>query len=216
MQARRHAPATERNREPLLAVLERVFAPAAVARVLEVASGTGQHAAFFAARLPHLTIQPTDFDPANLASIDAWCAGATNVLPALRLDAAQVPWQATDATGAPRALGPADAILCVNMIHIAPWSACLGLLGNAATTLAAGAPLVFYGPYRRAGVPTAPSNEAFDASLRAQNAAWGLRNLEDVVDAARDVGLRHEETVEMPANNLVVVFRRDVATRAVL
>jgi SAM-dependent methyltransferase len=195
--ARRHAPATLRNREPLLAVLRRTLPPAGT--VLEVASGTGEHAAFFAAALPALVWQPTDLDPAARASIAAWCADVPNVRPPLPLDAA-VPdtWEIT----------AADAMLCVNMIHIAPWAACEGLLAGAGRVLPAGAPLVLYGPYRVGGVHTAPSNAAFDAGLRAQNPAWGVRDLEDVLAVASTHGLRHDETVAMPANNLTVVLRR--------
>jgi SAM-dependent methyltransferase len=195
--ARRHAPATLRNREPLLAVLRRTLPPAGT--VLEVASGTGEHAAFFAAALPALVWQPTDLDPAARASIAAWCADVPNVRPPLPLDAA-VPdtWEIT----------AADAMLCVNMIHIAPWAACEGLLAGAGRVLPAGAPLVLYGPYRVGGVHTAPSNAAFDDGLRAQNPAWGVRDLEDVLAVASTHGLRHDETVAMPANNLTVVLRR--------
>lgn len=193
---RRVAPAAARNRDPILAVLRRVLPPSGL--VLEVASGTGEHAAHFAAALPALRFQPSDPDPASRASIDAWCAGLPNVRPALALDAAAAKWP----------LDHADAVLCINMVHISPWAATLGLLRGAARLLPPGGPLVLYGPYRRAGVPTAPSNDAFDADLRARNPAWGLRQLEEVAAEAAAAGFGLPEIVEMPANNLTVIFRR--------
>jgi hypothetical protein len=190
------APAAARNRAPLLDVLRRVLPQTGT--ILEVASGTGEHAVHFAGHLPGLVFQPSDPDPQARASIDAWREGHANILPALALDARATTWP----------IARADAVLNVNMIHIAPWEACLGLLRGAASLLPAGAPLVMYGPYRRAGVATAPSNEAFDASLRARDPAWGVRALEDVAAAAAAVGLVLDEVVEMPANNLTVVYRR--------
>jgi SAM-dependent methyltransferase len=193
---RRVAPAAARNRDPILAVLRGVLPARGL--VLEVASGTGEHCAHFAAALPGLEWQPTDLDDDNRASIDAWCAGLPHVRPALALDATASAWPV------PRA----DAVVCINMIHIAPWAATPGLLHGAARLVPAGAPLVLYGPFRRAGVPTAPSNEEFDASLRARDPAWGLRALEDVGAEAVAAGFGPPEVVEMPANNLTVVFRR--------
>ncbi|MCW5889019.1 MAG: DUF938 domain-containing protein [bacterium] len=193
----RHAPATTRNRDPLLAVLRRLLPPAGT--VVEIASGTGEHAAWFAAALPGLVWQPSDPDPEARASVAAWCDGLANVRPPLALDArAPDTWP----------VAAADALLCVNMIHIAPWAACEGLVAGAGRLLPAGAPLVLYGPYRVGGAHTAPSNAAFDADLRARNPAWGVRDLDDVVAAAAPHGLRLEETVAMPANNLTVVLRR--------
>lgn len=195
---RRFAPATQRNREPILAVLRRVLP--ATGTVLEVASGSGEHAAYFASQLPALAWQPTDPDAASLASAAAWVAheGLGNVLPPLALDAAAEAWP----------VERADAVLCCNMVHIAPWSSCEGLMRGAARVLAAGAPLVMYGPFRVGGAHTAPSNAAFDADLRARDGRWGVRDLEAVVEEARVRGLGHVETVAMPANNLTVVFRR--------
>jgi SAM-dependent methyltransferase len=192
------APAAERNREPIAAVLREVL-PASGA-VLEVASGTGQHAAWFAASFPHLQWQPSDPDPGALASIRAWrgAAALANLLEPVVLDASAEPWP----------VAAADAILCVNMVHISPWAATVGLMRGAGRLLAPGAPLILYGPYRRAGVPTAPSNEAFDASLRARNREWGLRPLEAVETEAGTYGFTLERAVEMPANNLTLVFRR--------
>ena len=194
--ARRFAPATQRNREPILAVLRRVLP--AEGLLLEVASGTGEHAAFFAAALPRLTFQPSDRDPENLRSITAWRehAALANLREPLALDATAEHWP----------VERADAVLCVNMIHIAPWAACTGLLDGAARILPSGAPLVLYGPFRRGGRHTSPSNEAFDASLRAQDPAWGVRDIDDVVAAAEGHSLG--ELVEMPSNNLCVVLRR--------
>jgi SAM-dependent methyltransferase len=196
--ARRHAPATLRNRAPLLAVLRRALPPAG--DVLEVAAGTGEHAAFFAAALPALAWQPTDLEGAALASIAAHreAAGLPNLRPPLPLDAASWPWP----------VERADAVVAINMIHIAPWQATLGLLRGAAALLPPGGPLVLYGPYRREGRHTAPSNEAFDRALRRQDPAWGVRDIEAVEEAAAERGLGLAEIVEMPANNLVLVLRR--------
>jgi len=195
---RRFAPATERNRAPILAVLTRVLPPAG--RVLEIASGTGEHAVYFGRHLPHLTWQPTDLDGAARASIVAWTAeaGLGNVLPPLALDAALPNWP----------IDRADAVVAINMIHIAPWAAAVGLVAGAARILDAGAPLVLYGPFKRDGRHTAPSNEAFDQNLRRQDPAWGVRDLETVVATADAAGLALAEIAEMPANNLSLVFRR--------
>jgi SAM-dependent methyltransferase len=196
MSMRRHAPATARNREPIAAVLAEVLPARGL--VLEVASGSGEHVAFFAERFPDLTWQPSDPDGDSLASIADWCAGLVNVLPPVALDAA-ADWP----------VASADAVLCVNMMHISPWEATLGLMTGAGRLLAPGAPLILYGPYRQRGVPTAESNEAFDVSLRSRNPAWGLRHVEDVSVAAAARGLLLERIVAMPANNLSLVFRRE-------
>jgi SAM-dependent methyltransferase len=200
--ARLFAPAVARNRDPLLAVLRPRLPRAGL--VLEIASGTGEHLAALAALTPDLAFQPTDPDPAARASADAWARhlAAGNMRPALPLDAA-----------APETwpVAAADAILCVNMIHIAPWAATLGLLRGAARLLPPGAPLFLYGPFRRGGAHTAPSNAAFDESLRARDPAWGVRDLEAVAAAAEGFG--PPELIPMPANNLTVVFRRSAAPR---
>jgi SAM-dependent methyltransferase len=195
---KRHAPATDRNRDPILAVLTSTIGGSP--RVLEVASGTGQHAAYFAAHLPHVTWQPSDPDPAARASIAAWIAesGAGNLRAPIALDAAAPPW---DVDGA-------DAVVCINMVHIAPWTAALGLFAGAAELLPTGAPLVTYGPYRFAGAFTAPSNEAFDRELREQNPAWGVRDVNDLEAAAVARGFVLEDVVAMPANNHCLIFRR--------
>lgn len=195
---RLYAPATLRNREPILKVLRGVLP--AVGTVLEVASGSGEHAVHFARELPALTFQPSDPSPAALLSIAAWSAqsGGFNIRPPLQFDAADAVWP----------VAAADALVCINMIHIAPWAATLGLVRGAAAVLPAGAPFYLYGPYRRAGAATVPSNEAFDLSLRRQNPEWGLRDLETVADLARAAGFSAPTVIDMPANNLSVIFRR--------
>ena len=193
---RRIAPAVARNRDALLAALRKVLPNQGL--VLEIASGSGEHAAHIAAALPRLTWQPSDPDADARASIDAWCSDAPNIRPALALDATAWPWPITHA----------DAILCVNMIHIAPWAATLGLMRGAAAILPAGGRLLLYGPFLRAKIATAPGNRDFDASLRERDPAWGIRALEAVGEAA--IGFTLDRVVEMPANNLTVVFRRAV------
>ncbi|UUL84155.1 DUF938 domain-containing protein [Sphingomonas qomolangmaensis] len=192
--SRRHAPATLRNRDAIADLLATILPSSGT--VLEVASGSGEHCAYFAERFRHLLWQPSDPDSAARASIDAWCAGLTNVHPALDLDAASSDWP----------IESAAAILCINMVHISPWPATLGLLAGAARLLRRGGPIVLYGPYRRVGFPTAPSNEAFDASLKERDARWGLRDLDGMIQSA--AGFVPESIVEMPANNHSVVLRR--------
>jgi Protein of unknown function (DUF938) len=200
--ARRSAPATQRNKEPILGVLLRVLP--ATGLVLEIASGSGEHALFFAGKLPSLVWQPTDLDEGNRASIAAWReeAALPNLRAPLALDATDERWP----------VERADAIVNINMIHIAPWRACEGLMRGAARLLPPGAPLVLYGPFRRGGRHTAPSNEAFDRGLRAQDAAWGVRDLDEVAATAAAQGLALDEIVEMPSNNLSVIFRRYSST----
>ena len=197
---RRHAPATLRNRESILAALKRHLPARGV--VLEVASGTGEHAAHFAAALPHLVFQPSDPDPGARASIDAWAGGARlpNLRAALALDATAPDWERAIAGGA-------DAVLCVNMVHIAPWAATPELMRGAARLLPAGGVLCLYGPFKRGGRHTAPSNAAFDAALRASDPAWGVRELEAVAAEAEARGFAAPIVEEMPANNLFVAFR---------
>jgi hypothetical protein len=191
-------PATLRNRDAILDVLRGALPASGL--VLEIASGSGEHVVHFARAFPGLTFQPSDPEEAALQSIQAWTqdSGLSNVRPPVKLDASSNHWP----------LAAADAVLCINMIHIAPWQAAEGLFHGAARLLPHGAPLYLYGPYRRAKVVTAPSNEAFDASLRSRNAAWGLRDLHTVADLARSVGFSAPTVTEMPANNLSVVFRR--------
>jgi SAM-dependent methyltransferase len=195
---RRRAPAAARNRDPIADVLRGTLPPRGL--VLEIASGTGEHAIHFARAFPELRWQPSDPDPGALASIEAWRtdAGLGNVLPPVRLDASADVWP----------VAGADAIVCINMVHISPWAATKGLMRGASGLLPRGGPLVLYGPYRRSGVPTAPSNEAFDASLSARNPEWGLRDFDTVRAEAEGRDLCFERLIEMPANNLTIVFRR--------
>lgn len=197
---RLHSPAAERNRAPILDVLRSRLPEAG--EMIEIAAGSGQHAAAFAEALPGWTWWPTDLQPHALASIDEWCAGRPNVKPARVLDVV-----ADD--GAWAGLPPkVDAIYCANMIHISPWHACLGLMRGAARHLAPQGRLLLYGPYLVDGEPTAPGNLAFDADLRQRDAAWGLRRLADVQAAAHEAGLTFLERVAMPANNLMLLFRQ--------
>lgn len=200
---RLHAPAAARNRDAILAVLRSVLPPTGT--VLEIASGSGEHAIHLAGGLPHLTFRPSDPAPEALDSIAAWTtqAGAPNVLPPLRLDATDPAWPAT----LPHGETPA-AILCINMIHIAPWAATEGLFRGAGALLRAGAQLILYGPFRRPGRPLEPGNAAFDESLRERDLAWGLRDLGAVTALAAAAGFGAPEVIEMPANNLTVVFRK--------
>jgi hypothetical protein len=195
--ARQHAPATERNREPILAVLREVLP--ATGLVLEVASGTGEHAVHFAAALPGLIWQPSDPTSEARASIAAWGgeAGLTNVLEPLALDAAAPDWP----------IARADAVLCINMVHISPWQATVGLFEGCSRVLSQDAPIVLYGPYLETDVETAPSNLAFDRSLRERNPAWGLRNVAEVDRLAREHGFARTDRYAMPANNLMLVYR---------
>jgi SAM-dependent methyltransferase len=192
------SPAAERNKQPIADVLARVLPPAGL--VLEIASGTGQHAEHFARLLPDLTWQPTDPNADTLPSLTDRVRRAA--LSNLR---APLPFDVHDA--APP-LGAVAAVVCINMIHIAPWSACLALLGHAERLLSASAPLVLYGPFKRAGEHTAPSNAAFDTQLRARDPEWGVRDLDEVVELARRHRFGLAEIVAMPANNLSVVLRR--------
>lgn len=190
-------PATERNRQVILDVIGPAFRDAST--VLEVASGSGEHAMFFARHLPQLMFQPTDREPEHLRSIDAWRAHTrlSNVKPALALDVT-AEW--------PRLA--ADAVFCANMIHIAPFAATEGLLRGVGALLAPGCPLALYGPFRVGGVHTAPSNERFDASLRQRNPEWGVRDLDRVTALADEAGLTLEQRISMPANNFTILFRR--------
>ncbi|HLJ63501.1 MAG TPA: DUF938 domain-containing protein [Stellaceae bacterium] len=198
---RRYAPAVARNREPILDVLRQILPLSGL--VLEIASGTGEHAAFFARHLAHLTWQPSDRQQADRASIAAHVEAAAlpNLHPPRQLDVRVLPWPIT----------ACDAILCINMIHISPWESSLALMAGAARLLPAGGPLYLYGAYRREGRHTAPSNEEFDAWLKAQDPAWGVRDLEAVVGLAAKHGLALDRVVDMPAHNLSVVFRRERA-----
>ncbi|GIL41834.1 DUF938 domain-containing protein [Roseiterribacter gracilis] len=192
------SPAALRNRDPILAILRRVLPDRGL--ILEIASGTGEHAVHFAGALPGIRWQPSDLSDEALRSIEAHAqiAQLPNLLPSITLDVTKMPWPVEQA----------DAILCCNMIHIAPWEAAQGLFAGAGHVLRAGAAMVLYGPFRESDRPTAPSNESFDESLRLRNPAWGLRRLEDVKALAALNGLQFVERIDMPANNLSVVFRR--------
>jgi SAM-dependent methyltransferase len=195
---KRHAPATARNRQPILDVLRPRLPAQGI--VLEIASGSGEHIVHFAEALPDLVFQPSDPDAEARASIDDWAQtqGLGNVRTALALDAARDRWP----------IERADAVLCCNMIHIAPWEAAVGLITGAAAVLADGGTLYLYGPYRREGRHTAPSNEAFDRDLRQRNPAWGVRDLEAVTVLASTQGFGPPEIIDMPANNLSLIFKR--------
>ena len=196
MDPRLDYPATNRNREPILTVLREVLPARGV--VLELASGSGQHVAHFAAALPNLHWQPSDRDPDLFTSIEAWTKDLTNVAKPLTIDVISSHWP----------IARCDAVLCANMIHIAPWDACLGLLDGVARTLENNGPLCLYGPFKRNGTHTAPSNEAFDRSLRERNPSWGVRDLDEVTKEANCRGFALDRVFEMPANNLTAVFRR--------
>ena len=200
MTAARAAPSVERNREPILAVLQECLPPSAT--VLEIASGTGEHGVYFARAMPDVRWQPTDRTEEALASIEAWrkTEGSTNLLPPVALDAAGPdPWPVTEA----------DAVVCINMIHIAPWAATAGLMAGAARVLPADGPLLLYGPFREGGAFTG-GNAAFDADLRGRNPDWGVRDLEAVAAEGLRHGMALRDRIAMPANNLVLVFRRTV------
>jgi len=190
------SPAAERNRGPILELLARVLPENC--RVLEIASGTGQHAEHFASAHPGWQWQPSDADAASLAGIAARCGAVPNIAPPLHLDVLQ-PWPIT--------LAAFDAVYCANMLHISPWATCAALMNGVARALVPNGRLLIYGPFIVDGEPTAPSNTAFDASLNARNAEWGLRRLGAVTAEAAAAGLRLDQRVAMPANNLMLVFR---------
>jgi hypothetical protein len=196
--AKGFAPAAERNRQPILDVLRRVLPRSGV--VLEVASGTGQHAAFFSEHLPLLQWQPTDATPEALHSIESWVAeeNRDNLLPPVELDVRWPRWPIVEA----------DAMLCINMIHISPWETAEALFMGAQKLLAEGSPLITYGPYRLHGEHTAPSNEAFDQSLRSRNPRWGVRDIDNLNELAGRAGFALNERVDMPANNMTLVWTR--------
>ena len=193
-----HAAATERNRDPILEVLRGVLPPAGL--VLEIASGTGQHVVHFARALPAVRWQPSDASAAHLESIRAWSAasGADNIAPPLPLDVERVPWP----------VAHADAVLNINMIHIAPWSAAEALFRGAARLLPAAGVLYLYGPFKRGGQHTAESNQRFDERLRGEDARWGVRDVDELAVLATSVGFDAGESIVMPANNLSLVYRR--------
>jgi len=195
---RQYAPATVRNRDFILDVLRDILPTTGV--ILEIASGSGEHIVHFARNLPSLVFQPSDPEPDALLSVAAWMKAAevTNVRAPIVLDASRSPWP----------IASADGIICINMVHISPWDASVGLIRGAAAILPPGSPLYLYGPYKRKGFATAPSNEAFDRNLRDRNPIWGLRDLEAIAAIAKSAGFSIPDITEMPANNLSIVFRR--------
>ena len=197
--ARRSAPAALRNRDPIAEVLAEWLPESGL--VIEIASGTGEHALHFAERFPQLEWQPSDIHGDAISSIAAWrdAAGLPNVRAPVELDASSPDWP----------VDRADAVLSINMVHISPWASALGLIAGAARILPSGGPLILYGPWLMADTPTATSNLEFDASLRARDPEWGLRSVELFAAAAADQALRLEQTRAMPANNLMLLFRRD-------
>jgi hypothetical protein len=196
--ARRSAPAALRNREPIAEVLEQWLPEQGL--VLEIASGTGEHAVYFAERFPELEWQPSDVHADALSSIAAWtdAAAMPNLRSPLTIDAASDGWP----------IERADAVLSINMVHISPWPSALGLIDGASRLLGSGAPLILYGPWLANGVPTVPSNLAFDADLKRRNPAWGLRRIEEFAAAARPRGFALEAVRPMPANNMMLLLRK--------
>jgi len=196
-----HSAAAQRNGAPILAELHKLLPPQG--RALEIASGTGQHAALMASALPGWQWQPSDAQRDGFGSIAVWCreAAAANVLEPLVIDVLAPDW--TDGLVAP---GPWDAIYCANMLHISPWATCAALMQGASTRLSASGQLLIYGPFLQDGVPTAPGNVQFDTDLRARNPQWGVRSLTAVCAEAGNVGLRMTQRIEMPANNLLLAF----------
>jgi hypothetical protein len=194
----RHAPATARNRDAIVSLLEKILPPSGL--VLEIASGTGEHAVYFGKTFPDLTFQPSDPDPACCQSIAAWTKreAVANILPPMQLDAQAAQWD----------MPKPAAILCINMVHISPWESSIGLFEKAGTLLDPGAPLYLYGPYLRADVETALSNMDFERSLKSRDLRWGLRDVADMDALATRNDLVRESLTEMPANNISLIYRK--------
>ena len=199
---RLHAPAALRNRDSILAILREHLPRSGL--ILEVASGSGEHSIHFGQGLPDHVIQPSDLDQKARASINAWirASGVANVRPAIALDASSEVWSRSWNAN------EVAAMICINMIHISPWAAAVGLVNGAARVLATGAPLFLYGPYKREGVHTSESNARFDADLRQQNPDWGVRDLEAMIELGEEAGFSTPLITQMPANNLTLVFKR--------
>lgn len=197
--AQKHAPATLRNRDAIVAVLQDVLPDTGT--VLEIASGTGEHAVYFGEKFPDMTWQPSDPDPEGCRSIAAWTkrAGASNVLPPLQLDALDPAWD----------IAKSAAILCINMVHIAPWEASIGLFDKATKLLEPGSTFFLYGPYFQGDAPTAQGNRDFDHSLKSRDLRWGIREVDDMDALAQKNGFTRTDLIEMPANNLSLLYRRD-------
>ncbi len=195
----KHAPATLRNRDAIVAVLQDVLPDTGT--VLEIASGTGEHAVYFGEKFPDMTWQPSDPDPEACRSIAAWTkrAGVSNVLPPLQLDALAPAWD----------IDKPVAILCINMVHIAPWEASIGLFDKATKLLEWGSTFFLYGPYFQGDAPTAQGNRDFDHSLKSRDLRWGIREVDDMDALAQKNGFTRTDLIEMPANNLSLLYRRD-------
>ena len=198
VESRRHSAPAERNKGPIMEQLLRLLPERGL--MLEIASGTGQHAAHAAAALPLWQWQPSDLNPSSLPSVASWCEGLPNVRAPLLLDVTEPVWAGVAAQ--------VDAIFCANMLHIAPWGVCPALMRGAARHLSADGLLLLYGPYLVDGEPFTDSNRAFDADLRGRDPSLGLRKLSDVLAQAEAVGLTLRERVAMPANNLLLVLAR--------
>ncbi|SDD24700.1 MULTISPECIES: DUF938 domain-containing protein [Kordiimonas] len=200
--ARLRAAATARNRDVILAVLKTHLPERG--SLLEVASGTGEHAAHMAGHFPNLHWQPTDIDPRHIASIDAWRihVGQDNILPAKHLDVLEDRWPIDHLPA------PLVAVMAVNLIHISPWEVTETLVAGAGETLGSGGVFYLYGPYKRFGAHTSESNEAFDASLKSRDPSWGVRDMESVVELAAEAGFGKPEVIPMPANNFSLVFKK--------
>ena len=200
MDERLDYPATRRNREPIAEAMADHLPPTGT--VLEIASGSGQHAVHFAAKFPGLTFQPSDCDERNLVSIRAWIAdsGLSNLQQPLLIDATEGQFPVPDSS--------VDVVFNANMVHISPWEACLGLLKGSAQCLRQGGMLIMYGPYQLGGTHTAPSNAAFDQDLRSRDPRWGVRHLEEVQQIAESHRLTLQKRIPMPANNQLVCYRR--------
>ncbi len=194
----KHAPATMRNRDAIVDVLRRILPDRGT--VLEIASGTGEHAVFFGQKFPDISFQPSDPDPECCRSIAAWTkrAEARNVLSPMQLDALATDWD----------IEHPDALICINMIHISPWEASIGLFEKAAKLLAPGAPLFLYGPYFQEGIEPAQGNLDFERSLKSRNLQWGIRDVADIDTLADETGFARESLIEMPANNISLVYRK--------
>lgn len=202
-----HSPAAERNREPILRALKQILPPQGLA--LEIASGTGQHVAHFAAGLPGWVWQPSDAQPDAFDSIGWWCAqaGVRQVKAPIQLNVMASPWPCVD-----RPFKQSfDAIFCANMLHISPWATCAALMQGAARHLTPAGRLLVYGPFLEPGTPTSPGNQDFDQSLRQRDPSWGIRQLDDVAQEASRAGLRLHQRIEMPTNNLLLAFVRKSA-----
>ncbi|GAB5487972.1 MAG: DUF938 domain-containing protein [Parasphingorhabdus sp.] len=194
----KHAPATMRNRDAIVSVLSQILPETGT--ILEIASGTGEHAVYFGQKFPDLTFQPSDPDPECCRSIAAWTAReqVENILPPIQLDALENTWD----------IKAPVTILCINMIHIAPWEAAIGLFNHAAKMLSVGAALYLYGPYFRDGVEPAEGNLSFERSLKSRNLQWGIRDVADMDTLAEKTGFKREQLIEMPANNISLIYRK--------